>query len=480
MQPKQPVGGASAAKIDSVLETLRSKKALIIEHGLCYLPRSYRDECFIASKIAFMVQARRFEPVEPQPSRSLAEDQRRALEAICEGSRILILCGSPGTGKTTTIREIIRSFPNARVLLLAPTGKAARRVSEQTGMNAQTIHRALQPIFPNATSAAWEFRHNANNPFAEDLIIVDEISMCDQFVAARLLEAVAPEARLILIGDVNQLPSVGPGNVLRDLIAAGCVPFVELTTIKRQDAGLIVTNLARIREGIDIFAPMAITEPEQDFLFIPRETTDKIQSAILTLLDRLPEQYSVDPLTEIQIITPRRALVELSSEKLNPVLQAKLVHAPEPGHKYVVGDKVIQTKNDYQLGVTNGDIGRIVEIAGQNMFVKFENPERDVKVGLRYPNMELGYAITVHKFQGSEYPLVIIPIHQTFGGLVGQRSLLYTAISRAQRLCVLVGQRAEILRMIWRNKQMVRHTRLRQRLTGEDEDEDTDASELLA
>lgn len=446
-------------KIDTILETEIAEKRIILEGKNYYLPEMYVDETYISGAIRRLMLIP-FEPVVPHMD-ELAPDQKRALETICSGAGVVIISGAPGTGKTFLLKRVISSFPERNILLVAPTGKAAKRMQEQTGLPASTIHRALEPI---PESGLKLFARNEDNPLEASIIVVDESSMLDNWLTARLLEAASAEARFIFVGDTNQLPSVGAGNILKDMIGAG-VPSIELDTIKRQDAGLIIRNCHAIKRGKDIETPM---DADQDFMFIPRETPEKIQSAILTLLKRLPVTLMCDPLSDIQIITPRRVGVDLSCEKLNPILQKALGPEPFPGQKFREGDKVIQTVNDYNLGLVNGDIGRVLEIMKGEMWVRFENPVREVHMRTHMNGLDLAYAITCHKFQGSECRVIIIPVHKSSGAMVCQRNWLYTAISRAQKLCILVGQRAEISKMIWRQQQQVRYTRLKVLLMAKD------------
>lgn len=433
---------------------------VVLESGFYYLPSVYEDEHYIANKIKELLEYP-FDPVRPYFA-GLAPDQKDAVIAVAAGSGVFILTGAPGTGKTYAAKRILDSFTGKRVLQVAPTGKAAKRLQEQTGQEAMTIHRALEPL-PQA--GAFIFGRDEQNPLDADIVVCDESSMLDNWLTARLLHAMRPSARLILIGDVHQLPSVGAGNILKDMIAAG-VPSIELETIKRQDAGLIIRNCHRVKNGMDIETPV---DPDLDFMFIPREGEDAIQKTIITLLQKLPTSKQIDKLDDIQVIVPRRAKVALSCASLNPILQKVLVGDPGEGNKFQEGDKVIQTVNEYVKGLVNGDIGKVKEIIGKDMWVKFDNPVREVQLDVKSNGLELAYAITCHKFQGSECQVIIAPIHTSGGALVCQRNWLYTAISRAQKLCILVGDRVEINKIIKRKSQQVRYTRLAARLKNEQE-----------
>lgn len=457
--------GVGLSDLRPVIQEMVNTGQVVEDNRNYFLPGPFKDEQYIAGRVRDLLHGD-WDPVQPDMA-DLAADQRIALEQLCAGKNmgIFILTGAPGTGKTFLVKRIITSFPGKVIELLAPTGKAAKRMQEQTMMDASTIHRALEPI---PESGLTLFRRTHDNPLDGNIIIVDEASMLDNWLFARLLEAVGDHSRLILIGDIHQLPSVGAGSILRDLIAAH-IPSVELDTIKRQDAGLIIKNCHKIKRGIDIETPMSFDEGPGDFVFIPRDTAPKIESGILAVIDRLVKKYNYDPLIDIQIITPRRTGSELSCEKLNPVLQQRLVGKPEDGKPYQHGDKVIQTRNVYTEDLVNGDIGRVAEVIGKEMWVKFENPYREIKMGLWGNSLELAYAITCHKFQGSECKVVIIPVFKGFGSMICQRNWLYTAISRAQKLCILIGQREEITKMIWRRQQQVRYTRLRDLLLGKEE-----------
>ncbi len=286
--------------------------------------------------------------------------------------------------------------------------------------------------------------------------------MVDVSLMAKLLEAVPPTARVILVGDTYQLPSVGPGNVLKDIIASGIVPFTELTIIKRQDAGDIIKNCHRIKAGHDIEVSNSTSK---DFFFLPSDTEESGRTLILDLVTRrLPATYKADRLREIQVISPLREKTGLSCKFLNFTLQAALCKSPKiEKSKFRIGDKVIQLKNDYERGIINGDIGYISGHDEMNriLVVDFESPDRRVELPLFGNDLDLAYAVTCHKYQGSEARIVVIPISRSFGSLIMQRNWIYTAISRAKEICVLVGHRDEISKTIRRNQQQKRATKLR-------------------
>jgi len=370
------------------------------------------------------------------------------------------MTGAPGTGKTFTIKRIISSFPKARIALAAPTGKAAKRIYEQSGMEAKTIHKLLEP---QKSGDKFIFSRGAGNPVPADLVVLDEVSMVDVPLMARLLDALAPGTRLILVGDTYQLPPVGAGNVLKDAIASEIIPTTELTIIKRQDEGLIIRNCHRIKNGQDIEVDNAAGS---DFFFLQRESEEEIRETLLDLVSRrLPESYKADALRDIQVITPLREKTGLSCKALNAEFQKRLNPNPEVEKcRFRVRDKVIQNRNEYEKDIINGDIGYVrgIEPRSRTITVAFENPERVVDLPLYENDLDLAYAVTCHKYQGSEAPIIVIPIHRSFSPMLMQRNWLYTAVSRAKRVCVLVGQRDEAPRIIARNQQQKRFTRLKE------------------
>lgn len=404
---------------------------------------------------------------------------------------LLIITGGPGTGKTTTINTIIRFFEQEgmEILLAAPTGRAAKRMTEATGCEARTIHRMLELTGggigeKEGTLSGMHFDRNEENPLDADVVIIDEMSMVDIHLLHSLLRAVTVGTRLILVGDVNQLPSVGPGNVLRDIINSGVFPVVQLTKIFRQAAESdIVMNAHRIHHG----EPVDLARRSRDFLFIRRESPDAIISAMLTLVQKkLPGYVQADPY-DIQVMTPMRKGA-LGVERLNSILQNFLnPPAPEKTERtvgqtvYRVGDKVMQIKNNYQiewevrnrygipvdkgLGVFNGDVGVIREI---NVFAELLTVEFDEGKMVDYSfkqleELELAYAITIHKSQGSEYPAVVIPL---FSGprMLMTRNLIYTAVTRARQCVCLVGLPETFQTMAGNTMEQRRYSGLRERI----------------
>nr|BDD45323.1 hypothetical protein 1 [Elusimicrobiota bacterium] len=390
---------------------------------------------------------------------TLASDQIEAFK-LAVHSNIMILTGGPGTGKTVLVKTIVENYKNEGldVVLAAPTGKAGKRLYETTGYMASTIHMLLEP---KKAKKGFYFTRNKENPIEADVIVLDELSMIDVSLMASFIDAVKPTTRLIFVGDSDQLPSVGPGNVLKDLISSKMIPTAELTIIKRQDEGLIVKNCHNIKNGKDIVCEDSVN---RDFIFVPRDTQQSICSAIVEIVaNRLPNKHNVDPVKDVQVISALREKTDLSCRALNSVLQTKLNKNPKiEGIKYKVGDKVIQTKNEYDKDIINGDIGyiRSINLDEKLIYVDFENPERKAKIPINDNNLELAYCCTCHKYQGSEAPIIVIPIHKCFGPLIMQRNWLYTAISRAKKLCILVGQRDEVPKIIKRNHQQRRFTHL--------------------
>lgn len=367
----------------------------------------------------------------------LAPAQDQALrQALTE--KILVLTGGPGTGKTTLLKGILDIFErkNLRVLLAAPTGRAANRLSETTGSEVKTVHRMLE-FDPHSV----RFRRGASSPLEADLVVVDEASMLDVPLAHALVDAVPDSARLLLVGDVDQLPSVGPGKVLQDIIASGRMPVVRLEEIFRQaEASRIIVNAHRIRRGRSPVDERA--GPESDFFFIRRESPEEVLRTVKKLVgERIPRQFEIDPKRSVQVLTPmRRGL--LGTDNLNRELQDLLNPAASgeaAGPRFRHADRVMQIRNNYDLDVFNGDIGTIVGSGdgGARLTVSYDGRTIDYE-GQTLDELVLAYACTVHKSQGSEYPCVVMPVH-TQHFVMLQRNLLYTAVTRARRLVVLVG-----------------------------------------
>ena len=429
---------------------------------------------------------KRLKKVEQKEKIELDPMQHRAvIEAIKHG--LLILTGGPGTGKTTTINTMIQFFESEgmSILLAAPTGRAAKRMTEATGYEAQTIHRLLEVSGnPEEENSVGGFLRNRENPLETDVIIIDEMSMVDLNLMHALLSAVIPGTRLILVGDVDQLPSVGPGSVLKDIIHSEKFHVVTLTKIFRQAGESdIVVNAHKINAGESV----TIDNKSRDFFFLKRQDANTIISVVITLIQKkLPRYVQADP-NEIQVMTPTRKGL-LGVERLNVILQqylnpsdSKKTEKEINGRLFREGDKVMQIKNNYQLewevstrfgltvdkgiGVFNGDMGVIDEINEYTETVIVEYDEgRKVKYGYDMTDeLELAYAITVHKSQGSEYPAVIIPLLPG-PKLLYNRNLLYTAVTRAKKCLTIVGSELTFQEMIENKSEQGRFTSLDERI----------------
>jgi exodeoxyribonuclease V alpha subunit len=398
----------------------------------------------------------------------LTEKQREAVQ-MAYNKKVSILTGGPGTGKTTSLRALLLLLRkrNIEFALAAPTGRAAKRLAEATGCPAKTLHRLLE-YTPHDNG--W--LRNETNPLPYKFVIVDEFSMVDIFLFYYLLKALPKDAHLLLVGDADQLPSVGPGNVLRDLLRSEAIPSVRLTDLFRQaQQSKIIVNAHRINAGE---MPLIQKEKTGDFFFFPEEEPVRIQHLLLDLVQqRIPRTFHLNPLTDIQVLSPMyRGPVGVNS--LNEELQARLNprtfgQVELHGSTWRMGDKVMQVRNNYDKGVFNGDVGRIRYINSEDEVIKVEFVEESGTTLVEYEFHELrdelvlAYAITIHKSQGSEYPAIVIPL-TTEHGLLLQRNLLYTAITRAKRLCVLVGQ-PRALRLAIRNDRVtLRNTGLAERL----------------
>ena len=435
----------------------------ILRDGMISIDKLYRKEVEVAAKLKALLDA--YPKVSPGITSltGLAEDQVGAFEMMCN-SNVFILTGAPGTGKTFTIRYLLNSFPTGTMIAMAaPTGKAAKRMYEMSGGHAVTIHRLLEP---EMTDRGFRFTRDEYTPLEDEVVIIDEASMLDINLAHSLIKALAPGTRLILVGDVYQLPAVGPGNVLKDMINSSEIPTAELVTIKRQNPGLIIRNCHAIKNGQ--YIQRENSNPDGDLYFFKHGSDELIINTLVSLVtERLPKRFGFDPLSDIQVLSAMRAKTALGCANLNKVLQDALNKNPPDGKlPFRIGDKVIQTVNDYNLNIINGDIGKILDIdrKKKKITVEFSLPDRLVFVPLVDNALELAYCITVHKYQGSEAPCVIIPIHPCLSAMVTQRNWLYTAISRAKELCVLIGVASEADKIVDRNRHQKRHTRLERML----------------
>ena len=406
--------------------------------------------------------------VEPRLGIELAAAQKEAIRQACQ-HKLLVITGGPGVGKTTLVRSILEIFSAKKLkcVLAAPTGRAAKRLAEATQRSAKTIHRLLE--FDPATG---EFKRNQQRPLTGDLFVLDETSMVDVVLGHQFLRAVPTEACVILVGDVDQLPSVGPGCVLADLIASGAVPVVRLTEIFRQASqSRIVTAAYAINHG----RMPTLTKPEEltDFYFVDCDEPEAIQDMLVRLVkERIPARFGFDPKTDIQVLAPMNRSL-LGARNLNQVLQAALNPGdggPEIerfGWTFRIGDRVIQTENNYDRDVFNGDLGVVEKInrIEQELVVNFEG--RSVKYDFAdLDELALAYVLSIHKSQGSEFSCVVIPLH-TQHYMMLQRNLLYTAVTRGKKLVVLVGTKKALGMAVRRADTNRRYSALRRRLREE-------------
>ena len=415
--------------------------------------------------------------VEAKLSITLAPQQKQALYLAMDNG-VMVLTGGPGTGKTTVVKALISIFESvgAKVVLAAPTGRAAKRMSEATGHEAKTVHRMLE--MERTENGESRFCRNAKTPLEESVIIVDEASMLDLFLTEALVRALKRGARLILIGDSDQLPSVGAGNILADIIDSERISTIRLTEIFRQSKeSLIVTNAHRINQGE---SPL-LNVTDNDFFFVRRENESEICSTVASLItERLPRTYGTAIKEQIQIITPSKkgvggveALNMTLQEKINPPLQFKNEKSAH-GTIFREGDRVMQVANNYEiewqkngltgLGLFNGDIGRIIKIYKNDSYMTIDFDDKIVEYSFDLlDELELAYAITVHKSQGSEYPVVIIPMYSCPPMLMS-RNLLYTAVTRARKMVILVGRSDIPSKMAKNDREVLRYTTLKQRI----------------
>ncbi len=403
--------------------------------------------------------------VEQRLKIQLAVSQKEAVRQACQ-HKLLVITGGPGVGKTTLVRSILEIFAakEMKCVLTAPTGRAAKRLAETTERTAKTIHRLLE--FDPATG---DFKKDQQHPLTGNLFVLDETSMVDVVLGFQFLRAIPQEACVIIVGDVDQLPSVGPGSVLADLIASNVVPVVRLTEIFRQASqSHIVTAAYAINHGQmpQLSAPEALT----DFYFVEAEEPEAIQDLLVRLVkERIPTRFAFNPKADIQVLTPMNRSL-LGARNLNQVLQAALNpsdNGPEVqrfGWTFRIGDRVIQTENNYNRDVFNGDLGVIEKInrIDQVMAVNFEGRTVEYDFG-DLDELSLAYVLSIHKSQGSEFPCVVIPLH-TQHYLMLQRNLLYTAVTRGKKLVVLVGTKKALAMAVRRIDTGQRHTTLRKRL----------------
>ena len=458
-----------------VIEDLNEDIPGFVENNKAvYLAKFHLSETSIATRLKTLVNApksirkivpdKAIEWVQKQLAITLAERQVEAVRCAVK-NKVMVITGGPGTGKTTIINAILNIFSKlkVRIMLAAPTGRAAKRMSEATGHEAKTIHRMLEYSIQK-----WGFQKNDEYPLDCDLLIVDEASMIDTILMHHLLKAIPPRATFILVGDVNQLPSVGAGNVLKDIIASSAIAVVELNEIFRQAReSLIIVNAHKINNGIlPSFKPSG--NKLDDFYFVEQEDPEDVLRIILELAkERIPRRFGLDAVDDIQVLTPMHKGV-VGAGNLNVELQ-KALNPGEGGvtrgnRNYRVNDKVMQIKNNYDKDVFNGDIGRITRIDEDGRHVTISFDGRDVDYD--YTDLDevvLAYAVSVHKSQGSEYPAVIIPV-LTQHYILLQRNLIYTAVTRGRKLVVIVGTKKALAIGVKNDKTQKRYTYLRHRL----------------
>ncbi len=496
--PREKLLAATAQLVDvdtDMVETALDKlidSFAVVEKSIanvrgCYLPRMYQAETFVAQRLLSMLRTpveqlrqvdKTIDAIEKEQGVSYAPLQRQAVRMAAEGG-VLLLTGGPGTGKTTSLRGIVALYRRMGldVALLAPTGRAAKRLGEVTDCDAQTIHRALGMSY-NEMTGQVAFKKNGSDPLEAHAVIVDEMSMVDLELMQALLEALRPGCRLVLVGDPDQLPSVGAGNVLGDLLRSTVVPTVSLTQVFRQaEQSAIIRNAHAVNLG----QPPQLDSNQGDFFFLCRRSPDRLVQTVVELCrDRLPKNMNV-PADQIQVLSPTRKGA-CGTAALNRALQAAL-NPPAAGKRqkqwgdvtFRVGDRVMQTKNNYDVlwekddgtagsGIFNGDVGVIQDIdsSGELIVLRFDDRTATYTADL-LSQLDMAYAITVHKSQGSEYPAVILVSAPAAPSLM-VRGVLYTAITRARRMLIMVGDDTVPAKMAANDRQQRRYSGLRRRL----------------
>lgn len=473
--------------LDKLIDSFAVVEKPIANVRGCYLPRMYQAETFVAQRLLSMLRTpveqlrqvdKTIDAIEKEQGVSYAPLQRQAVRMAAEGG-VLLLTGGPGTGKTTSLRGIVALYRRMGldVALLAPTGRAAKRLGEVTDCEAQTIHRALGMSY-NEMTGQVAFKKNGSDPLEAHAVIVDEMSMVDLELMQALLEALRPGCRLVLVGDPDQLPSVGAGNVLGDLLRSTVVPTVSLTQVFRQaEQSAIIRNAHAVNLG----QPPHLDSNQGDFFFLCRRSPDRLVQTVVELCrDRLPKNMNV-PADQIQVLSPTRKGA-CGTAALNRALQAAL-NPPAAGKRqkqwgdvtFRVGDRVMQTKNNYDVlwekddgtagsGIFNGDVGVIQDIdsSGELIVLRFDDRTATYTADL-LSQLDMAYAITVHKSQGSEYPAVILVSAPAAPSLM-VRGVLYTAITRARRMLIMVGDDTVPAKMAANDRQQRRYSGLRRRL----------------
>ena len=459
-----------APELEMTLDEMLRTKDVIQDEEAIYLPPFYFSETGCARRLVRLLLAERGirldadKILEQIGERSRISYDEIQLEAIrtAVSSKVMVLTGGPGTGKTTTVKGIISAYQMAgcRVLLAAPTGRAAKRMSEAAGMEAKTIHRLLEYKPPEG------YQKNEEHPLEGDVLILDECSMVDVMLMYNFLKALPDQMTLILVGDTDQLPSVGAGNVLKDIIASGQIPVVRLTRIFRQAQGSrIIMNAHRINKGeaIDMRGGR-----DSDFFFASKETNEEVvETLVRYCTQNLPRYYHVDALQDIQVLTPMQRGI-CGAANLNQVLQEAMnpstIFLRRGGTQYRLCDKVMQIRNDYDKEVFNGDIGIVsrVDMEERELTVNFDGREVVYDIS-ELDELTLAYATTIHKSQGSEYPIVVMPFTMSHFVML-QRNLLYTGVTRAKKILVLIGEKRAVYYAIRNETTASRNTKLARRL----------------
>ncbi|NLO38640.1 MAG: ATP-dependent RecD-like DNA helicase [Ruminiclostridium sp.] len=492
--------GTTPLAVEEALSDMMFEESIYVDKAKgdrVYLAAFYKAEQYVCRKIGLLYRTQPekdindlngvLKEIEAEQQVQYAQLQLDAIRLSAEKS-ILVVTGGPGTGKTTLIKGIIALFQKEglKVVLAAPTGRAAKRMTEATGEEAKTIHRLLETVYAD-DEFKKEFKKNEQDPIEADIIIIDEVSMVDILLMHALLKAVQPGTRLVLVGDADQLPSVGPGRILSDMIESGLLEVAYLNQIFRQaEESLIVVNAHRINQG----ECPEMNRPDSDFFFVPRVVPQDAAAAVLELCTvRIPEKFGLDPMKDIQVLSPaKRGAAGVFS--LNAALQARL-NPPSANRKekasrdmvFREGDRVMQIKNNYTLswtstsdegiqsvgeGVFNGDMGivRAINPKDSTLTVLFDDGKVAEYDFENLDELELSYAITVHKSQGSEFPAVVISL-AGIPSMLTCRNLLYTAVTRAKQLVVLVGDMGTIQNMIANMTEKERYTGLKERLAEE-------------
>lgn len=452
--------------IGAVLADMSGADDVITDGEAIYLPPFHYAECGVARRLLALRNGNgslfpEDEPELPRGEGIVYDETQLEAVRLALKSKVMVLTGGPGTGKTTTTKAIIGALRSSgmKVLLAAPTGRASKRMSEATGMEAKTIHRMLE------YNPKDGYQRNADNPLTGDALIVDECSMIDILLMNNLLKAVPDGMRLILVGDIDQLPSVGAGNVLRDIIDSGAVPVIRLTRIFRQaQTSRIVMSAHAVNSGR---LPDLSNGRETDFFFLREEDPEKVAESIVDLVGRrLPGAYGIGA-DSIQVLTPmQRGVVGAAS--LNIALQQSLNGNGDSlsrgGYTFRKGDRVMQLRNDYDKEVFNGDLGYITEVNLEDRVLKVDFDGRETEYdSSELDELSLAYATTIHKAQGSEYPMVVIPVMMNHFVML-QRNLIYTGITRARKVCVLIGQLKALSYAVRNLTVQKRNTRLKERL----------------